>query len=157
MDKLGVGVSEGGVEDEREVGEDNFERSLSFGSLPAIVVDPSTDHIQQKKGVKEKSRRRLGERTAIQTMSRRKQARPIRHLESEDGLATSLPNGKYVTLHGSFFFFVSVCSLPRGEVTSKCNRPCFTPVSSNGRTYSSTDAPSTTPTASDVDLLCDQC
>jgi hypothetical protein len=39
VDKLGEGGSEGGAEEEREVEEHNFERSLSFRSLPAIVVD----------------------------------------------------------------------------------------------------------------------
>lgn len=48
-------------------------------------------------------------------MSRRKQARPIRHLESEDGLVSSLPNGKYVTLHGAVVSYV--CTIPRGDVS----------------------------------------
>lgn len=32
-------------------------------------------------------------------MSRRKQARPIRHLETEDGLVSALPNGKLCSSH----------------------------------------------------------
>lgn len=43
MDKLGESDGGGGGEEEREVEEHNFEQSLSFRSVLAIVVD-RTDH-----------------------------------------------------------------------------------------------------------------
>lgn len=51
-------------------------------------------------------------------MSRRKQARPIRHLESEDGLVSALPNGKYTARFAwrCFFFPPFFFCLPRGAV-----------------------------------------
>jgi len=51
VDKLGESDGGGGGEEEREVEEHNFEQSLSFRSVPAIVVD-RTDHLKTKKGVK---------------------------------------------------------------------------------------------------------